>query len=953
MNEYEKEYIECRLILIGDEKVGKKSFINRLLNIPSTSTIRNLEIEKMYKKQILKLRKKYEKKKKYLEMLQEMNDEMAKINIKNKLKDDKTRSTISNINSKSISKSPEKKKKKLEKDNYIMEVTTEELFFNKDYIRPPIPEHPSILFNIHKSKICIKPFFILPAEKISYDYTPNEDDTDNELDNDLKLSFKGIKNDIKNIINNKKTIIEDDKLYGYRISIYNIFLFIYDMSDFNSFESILHYYDLIEGNFNILDSYNLIPFVIGNKMDQKKILFSEKQTIFNDFLKEHNLSFFEISTKPYFNFDKFFSDFLLKFINKYHENLYNEYNFKLDFQKILSNKPSFSKSIRDLHPPKDSYPGPNYDVNIYSFNSPIELSESFNNNKFRFIKKIFYNKVGPKFVNSKSTKDINSENKDMIKLKNNSFLSQPKGGLLNKQIEGYTFGIKKGKLGLLKSRKELFLKRNESLKESIEGDSSLFFKNLDDIKIKGDEYLEEATKRRNKLFKNKITERKKILEKLSFIHSNNLDELKKEKELMKQKIILSHNNKSLSSPDLLSSNNIFVPNTTEVKQNNKKRFLEVVFPKNKNNLVEYTKILKKIHKSKKEYMTPAPNAYDIRNNYTDCNKGPTMAGKRKEILLSRVDPSFPDLKDEFDIIVEKGNRAPAKEYMPRFKEIKKEEKNEPYIDEEIWKKWEVNKLTNEKKGRIKIFMQYLKQKKKQQLKKMEEIKEQKEEIQKLRKEILIRKGYEDENGARSINYSLVEESSPKYSIKGKNSSNYLTNDKNDISNIFPGNTEMMELIKNSQLNRPLPNVNYVKPRLPRIIFNKAERFSDKIKEYEGSMDLFKDGVFGLKTQDNFSNKEPYSHLSKREGIYQKTQKSPSPADYKIKSSFEIIAEKGKKISEIRDKIRMKDNLRNSKDIDKKEKEIKLNLGVENKNEENNEKDLQEENNLNDNEDDNL
>ena len=29
MNEYEKEYIEFRLILIGNEKVGKKSFINR------------------------------------------------------------------------------------------------------------------------------------------------------------------------------------------------------------------------------------------------------------------------------------------------------------------------------------------------------------------------------------------------------------------------------------------------------------------------------------------------------------------------------------------------------------------------------------------------------------------------------------------------------------------------------------------------------------------------------------------------------------------------------------------------------------------------------------------------------------------------------------------------------------------------------------------------------------
>ena len=250
-------------------------------------------------------------------------------------------------------------------------------------------------------------------------------------------------------------------------------------------------------------------------------------------------------------------------------------------------------------------------------------------------------------------------------------------------------------------------------------------------------------------------------------------------------------------------------------------------------------------------------------------------------------------------------------------------------------------------------MKYLKQKKKQQLLKMKEIKEQKEEIQKLRREILIRKGYEDENGAKSINYSLVEESSPKYSLKGKHSSFFSINDKNDISNIFPGNTEMLELIKNSQLNRPLPNVNIVKPKLPSIIFNKAERFS-KEKEYEGSLDLFKDGVFGLKTQENFSNKQLYTHNTKRDAIYKKTQKSPSPSDYKIKSSFEIIAEKGKKISEIRDKIRIKENLNKNK-INNGEEELKLDLSGNNKNENNNKLELKIDNdndNINDNNQDN-
>ena len=913
MNDYQKEYIECRLILLGNEKVGKKSFINRILNVPSTSVIRNFDLENNYRKKILKLRKKYDKKKKYLEMLQKMDEEIAKPDMKNTIKDEKAKTLLpNNINLKSLSKSPDKKFMKIENnENYIMQITREELFFSKDYERPPIPEHPSKLFNIHKTKICVKPFFILPAEKINNDYVQTEDESENDLDNEIYVSFKGIKKDIKTIINDKKTIIEEDKLYGYKISIYNIFLFMYDMNDFNSFQILMHYYDLIESSIKISNIDNVITCIIGNKKDQKKFFYSEQQNTFNDFIKENNLQFFEISTKPFYNFDKFFIEFLLNILNKYHENLVNEYNFKEDFEKIVFNKPNFSKSLRELFQNKDSSPGPNYDVNIYSFNSAKEINETLNNNKLRFNKKIFYNKIGPKYIGSKSTKDINCLDNNSFKIKNNVYLSLAMGGIVNRQIEGYTFGTLKGKLNLLKDRKKLILERNESLKESIERDYSfLFNKNLNTSRIRGEEYLEEASQRRNKLFEQKIFERKKILEKLSEIHSNNLSRLKDEEIKKKKKIILSQNNKSLSTPDLLSTNTTFISNKIDSKETNKKRFLESVFPKNKDNLKRYSKILKKIHSNKKEDITPAPNAYDIRNNYTDCNKGPTITGKRKEIVLSKMDPSFPDLKDEFDIIIEKSKKKyQIKEFKPRFKRIQKEENNGPYPNEKIWKKWKENKLNNEKEGRIKDFLQYVKFKKKRQLKKMEEIKEQKEEILNLRKEILIRKGYEDQNGAKSINYSLIEDSSPKFTIKGRYSSGLFEGDKYNLKDIFHGNSEMMELVKNSQLNRPLPNTNIIKPRFPTVIFNKAQRFN-KDKEYIGSLDLFQDGNFGIKTQENFSSQEPFSHISNRDSIYPKAKGSPSPGDYKIKSSFEVIAEKGKKISEIRDKLRKKYDLKN-------------------------------------------
>ena len=70
MKEYQKEYIECRLIVLGDSRVCKKSLIKRILNISCTSTYRNPEIENQYKQIILKLRKEHEKHIKFLEEIQ-------------------------------------------------------------------------------------------------------------------------------------------------------------------------------------------------------------------------------------------------------------------------------------------------------------------------------------------------------------------------------------------------------------------------------------------------------------------------------------------------------------------------------------------------------------------------------------------------------------------------------------------------------------------------------------------------------------------------------------------------------------------------------------------------------------------------------------------------------------------------------------------------------------------
>ena len=58
MKESEKTYIECRIFILGEKGAGKKSFVCRLLNLPSTSEIRNIEAEEEFNKKIIKLTKK-------------------------------------------------------------------------------------------------------------------------------------------------------------------------------------------------------------------------------------------------------------------------------------------------------------------------------------------------------------------------------------------------------------------------------------------------------------------------------------------------------------------------------------------------------------------------------------------------------------------------------------------------------------------------------------------------------------------------------------------------------------------------------------------------------------------------------------------------------------------------------------------------------------------------------
>ena len=246
-------------------------------------------------------------------------------------------------------------------------------------------------------------------------------------------------------------------------------------------------------------------------------------------------------------------------------------------------------------------------------------------------------------------------------------------------------------------------------------------------------------------------------------------------------------------------------------------------------------------------------------------------------------------------------------------------------EEEKRQRFEKNRENSEKMMKIRLLKDYRNEKlnKHYELLKSENLK--REAIQELRREISIQKGYGDPTLINPINYSQVEISSPKYSIKGRYELQEIRND--DPGNLILGmNLEKLNLIKEAQKNECLPNYNYIKPKLPSIIFNKAERFPVHKNQYEDKVLLFEDGIFHPNTHQDFICKEPMDNMAQRGGIISSAyRKSPSPAEYNIKSNFDEIVKEGEKISKIKSKIKIQNSLEIKRRHNKNEKEENNNL----------------------------
>ena len=706
MSNDDKSTITINLFIIGDEGVGKKTFISRLNTMPCTKQNKNKYKPKEEKKQ------------------------------------------------KNASESEDEKPKK------------------KEPIYIPPPSSNQLEYKLGNIILRIQGFIIDGATQCRIDEDVSSDDEDDEIVHEYHIKFsmtkKCILNYLKMLNNNDKNINE------------TIFLFMYDLSDFTTFERMMLYYDSLNRKFK-LNENKVKCFIMGNKSEKKMLLNKEDNEKMNSFFKlDSNFKKFEISNKLHFNFSKFLNELIENCIDMNYD--------KEKLKSILENKFTFNKAKRNGMEVENDNPGPNkYNTNIYEFTSIEERNDILNDKKKKFNTKIFVNKQGPLFYINKKEEDRKLKNNEFEEQtrkvsQSQQFKSKTEGNLnneTNKKIS-YTMGGVPCKYNLKGERLKLIEKRNKEYLDSF-GDNILSSINQPfNIKNKDDKYFEDIKNRRYEYQQNLYEERKNKMGKFLKLREENYEKLNKEY--------------------LLKSQNYKDRYKEYDEQKSKQRFLDIVYGNNSkfinrsNTHSEINNMIKK--ENEKKYIPP--QLYDTRGNLLNPKKGIIILGKRKYKDIEINNAPLISFKSDFDKIVN-NKKESSGTFVERYRDkILKTipEKEEKQFDEDKFKKYEENKLTSERQELINQFLQICKDRKERHKELMKSIKEEEEEYHKILFQQYYKNNTEEiENYPPPINYNQIEEKSPSYTIKGRyEKKNRIDNNNNQNMNYFQLMENKLKLI---------------------------------------------------------------------------------------------------------------------------------------------------------------
>ena len=796
-----------------------------------------------------------------------------------------------------------------------------------------------------KNLMKFKKIFIVGKTRLEFNFFPiksavekimtglndaRDEDEEVKFGNQL-INFKSIQEEIRNYLIKEKKDESSD--------INNLFLFVYDLKNFSTFKKLELYYNKLNDYFKIDNNY--IKALLGNKVDSKIVVPKKDKDYLETFLKNNpELKYYEISTYNYFNFENFFEMLFKDIISPSYEELQKP-TFLNRFHLVLHSRPTLSRAERKIHKINDVpflAEGENPDVYAYP-EDRAEFRRTFSNmKKGRYGFKIFINKQGPIFpAIDKTSQDKN---------KHGGFLSKPGTAFgrdkkaktaigfgnweinnrnkeireaLQTNIPGYSLGIRGGKFDFRKERKDKFKEREEELKSAFQEHYARSL--LDRKEVSNNKKDFDYRGRKKEILK-------QIVEKMQDNENRHLQDRKKniqdKENLLKEKI-----DKIKSKQDKYQR--IYEKNQQQIMQKRQ----EMSHPK--------TAISRKSKLSKD---LPNYTLYDITTKH-DPNKGWTMGMKYTyNPNKNKDDPDFPNLKSEFEKIVNHPKYAEIKYTAPRFKEEKivKPSNDEKYYDDtEERLKIKNNREKSERNMKIKKFLMDQKKNAKKVQENKKNLQEAREmELEELKEQIIKPRNGEYDSGANldyiDINYKLVEEASPNYTMKGRYNhgsifdmpDNYslINNEDDEDENKIGSNGKPIQ-DEEYKKSLPVPQYNAVRPSLPTYSFSKATRFHSK-PLYQPSPNAvpvmpFQDG--------KFKPDEVKSFFQGKEGLYKakkdnelKNNGIPGPGQYRIKGFAEILAEKGKKISDIKDGIKRKEKEMEmrKREEEKNSKNLKLN-----------------------------
>ena len=819
--------VELRVILIGEMGVGKKSIVKRfkMINTSETKIISTKE-EKNYN-----------------------NKETKETNISENntlITEPKTKKEI--------------EREKIENEDRNMRIKREEKRLDLMNF--------SLIYKVRMNYFEVKFYPCIEGIPLEYDYESKEDDDDLcEIEKEYKFSLRPLLNEIKEIVLNPPENPNNQLEF--------LFLLCFDLSNYDSYKRLLIYFNQIEKKMKISENSKIA--LIGNKLDKKISISKEEKEEINQFKNKIKANYYEISTMMFFPFDKFFEN-LIEDNFKDFPFLTNEEDKNI-FHDILMKKNNFSKAERKIggdHGISGEIKF-KYNKDQYEYPSTIKGLLKIFQDPDKFNKSIFLTKIGAilppvkKKVKDKEYSSIRQSNNILLSKINTGIKINKKNQKVQEALEltsrkpGFTFGfnLNSKSLNLKKQRKALSEARYNALEQFIKDNTTKLYQyKLDKNKVKNDEKRSQIKyeKNREELKQKKEDDIILINEQKKLKHKENVE---KNEEKEKKRI-----------DKILEKKNKYDKKYSEEKKSKEKKRIENITKNNLNFLNSSSKVIE----PKAKFYTP--------KTFILTNKGFTFGHKHanQDKIIKKDYPEFPLFKDDFEKILLKNKKILHTSTGERFPEYKAPEN----IDDSKLKE---NQKKYEKKRELNLMSKTIafKEKRNDWKEKVESNKKGITLQSDLMLEEYIKKIYNGEDNylKREINYTQVENASPKFSFR----------EKTDFGSVFAkesnNNNDTYYNSKSTKLNTLYlenPDINYTHLRYPKFSFGKSKRFNSTSDNFQENNNDYHFTNTNYNYTQSFLKAQTYMGTGKK--LELKYNGVPGPNVYKIKRFADDVVEKG-------------------------------------------------------------